>query len=213
VLLFAMGGYTAGGTVGLVVGGLVGAVWSGILMQVVRFIDRTKRFRSALATGSLIAAGALLVFTLGMGTLEYALMAVAFDDNPEWVVGLTHGVIAQQDILVFIIFNSLLEAVVVPVAVLLNWREPARRSLVIAGASIFYAVRIWTYIYFAPAFFGYNAIASTAELFEILRLRMTLDYGRALLEVAEAILFFWAAVRPASQTSSPSGNAGVAQAT
>ena len=67
VLLFAMGGYTASGAVGLVVGGVAGAFWSVVLALVVRFVDRTWRLRSISPTSSLILAGACWSSLWGWG--------------------------------------------------------------------------------------------------------------------------------------------------
>lgn len=197
VLLFTLGGYTASGVRGAAVGAVTGIVWSGVLALIAWAVRRTTRLLSALATIALVAAGAVLFFTLGAGTLEYMLISKASSTTPEWLATITKGPLAEQDILFFIIFNSLLEAVLVPLAVLLNWHNPRRRRTVLVAALIFYAIRVWTYFYFAPEYFDYADITSTQQLVDTLRTRLTLDYGRIALSVVAAALFFRAAVLPA----------------
>lgn len=198
VTVFGLGGYTASSTQGALIGVGAGVVWCAVLGLLVWLVNRTTRLRRALATGTLVAAGAVLFFTLGAGTLEYMLISKAIDTTPEWLATITKGPLAEQDILFFIIFNSLLEAVLVPLAVLLNWGYRRRRATVVTAALIFYAIRIWTYFYFAPEYFDYADITTTQQLVESLRSRMTLDYGRIALVLASAALFFRAAVRPAA---------------
>jgi hypothetical protein len=48
------------------------------------------------------------------------------------------------------ISNTISEYFLIPLALLLNWRIPGRRTLVIALALVFYADRVLTYTYFAP---------------------------------------------------------------
>ncbi|HET8660540.1 MAG TPA: hypothetical protein VFM55_16245 [Micromonosporaceae bacterium] len=198
VTVFGLGGYTASGVQGALIGVGAGVVWCAVLGLFVWLVNRTKRLRRALAASTLVAAGAVLFFTVGAGTLEYMLISKAIDTTPEWLATITKGPLAEQDILFFIIFNSLLEAVLVPLAVLLNWGDRRRRLTVVTAALIFYAVRIWTYFYFAPEYFDYADITTTQQLVQSLRSRMTLDYGRIALVLLSAALFFRAAVRPAA---------------
>jgi len=198
VTVFGLGGYTASGIQGKLVGVGAALAWCVVLGLVVWLVNRTTRLRRALATGTLVAVGAVLFFTLGAGTLEYMLVSKAIDTTPEWIATITKGPLAEQDILFFIIFNSLLEAVLVPLAILLNWGDRRRRIIVVTAALIFYAIRIWTYFYFAPEYFDYADITTTQQLVEAMQSRMTLDYGRIALVLVSAVLFFWAAVRPAA---------------
>jgi hypothetical protein len=197
-ILFALGGKALGGLPAMLTWGATGLAWAIGLGLIARLIRRGEKLRFGLATASLLAAGALLFFTQGAGTLEYMLMGKAMSSMPEWLTTITSGPLADQDILFFVIFNTLLEAVVVPLLIFLNWHHPERRRLVLVGALLFYAIRIWTYFYFAPAYFNYDDVRSTQELVDTLRTRMLLDVGRMALNFTQAALFLWAAVRPPS---------------
>ena len=91
-------------------------------------------------------AGATLFLTMGGGVYEYMLIRKALESTPEWITTITSGPLGEQVILYFIIFNSLLEIFLVPLAPLLNWNLPKRRVVVLAAGLIFYAIRIWTYL-------------------------------------------------------------------
>jgi len=51
--------------------------------------------------------------------------------RPPWQGGLTF----------FLIFNTLMEWLVIPAALSLNWQLPRRRALIAAGALLYYAAR------------------------------------------------------------------------
>lgn len=52
----------------------------------------------------------------------------------------------------YFVANPLLETVIIPLALLTNWHIPRRRALLIVTALVFYGMRVWTYLYFAPIF-------------------------------------------------------------
>jgi hypothetical protein len=195
-LLFVFGGYTAGGVQTALFFGLAGIIWSFILVLIATAINRTKKFQVWLANWILLAAASLLFFTLGAGVLTYMLMGGAIASMPEWLHTITGGPLAEIDIMFYIIFNSVLEAIVIPMAVLVNWDNAKRRKLVLTAALVFYGVRVWTYMYFAPEYFNYESITQTAQLADILTTRMRLDYLRIALNIFQAVLFYSAALIP-----------------
>ena len=84
----------------------------------------------------------------------------------------------------------------VPLALLLNWHMPGRRMFALAAGLIFYAIRIWTYIYFAPQYFDFGEMAFSEQLVNDLMTRMSIDNIRFVLQTFEAGLFFRAALGP-----------------
>jgi len=193
VVIFAMGWSNFGLAAGLL-GGVGGLVWVLILAGIVRLIRRSEKLAGSLSTFVLFSAGATLFLTMGGGIYEYMLMHKALATTPEWIVTITAGPLGEQVILYFIIFNSLLEIFLVPLALLLNWRMPGRRVFVLAAGLIFYAIRIWTYIYFAPQYFDFGEMTFSEQLINDLMARMSIDNIRFVVQTVEAVLFFRAAL-------------------
>lgn len=127
---------------------------------------------------------------------EYMLMHRTLATTPEWIVTITAGPLGEQVILYFIIFNSLLEILLVPLALLLDWHMPGRRTFVLAAGLIFYAIRTWTYLYFAPQYIDSGEMAFSQQLVDDLMTRMSIDNFRFLIQTIEAGLFLRAALGP-----------------
>lgn len=192
VIVFALGWRNVGGLTGALIGAVAGLLWILLLAFLIRRLS--SKWRERLATAVLLAAAAILCIELGGGTFEYLLLSKAIATSPEWIVTLTSGPLAQQVILFFIVFNSLLEILVIPSAVLLNWNDSQRRPFVLAAAGIFYVVRIWTYLTFAPEYIAYGEAAFSAQLVRDLQKRMAVDTIRIAMMIAEVIFLFRASV-------------------
>ena len=198
VIIFALGWSIVGGFTGALLGGIGGLVWALLLGYIVKLINRMEKWKGWLATAVLLASGAILFLQLGGGVFEYMLLTKAIETSPEWITTITSGPLAEQVILYFIIFNSLLEIILVPLALLLNWRTPQRRVLVLVAGLIFYTIRIWTYLTFAPEYFAFGDMALSQQLVDQLKTRMAIDSIRTLMMVGEAVIFFCAALVPTS---------------
>jgi hypothetical protein len=109
----------------------------------------------------------------------------------------------EQVILYYIIFNSLLEIFLVPLALLLNGHMPGRRVFVLAAGVIFYVIRIWTYLYFAPQYFEFGEMAFSEQFINSLVTRMSIDNIRFVIQTIEAGVFF-RALGPISSVSNES---------
>jgi hypothetical protein len=203
IIIFAMGWSNFGFAAGLI-GGVGGLVWVLALAGIVRLIQRSEKLAASLSTIVAVAAGATLFLTMGGGIYEYMLMRKALATTPEWIVTITAGPLGEQVILYFIIFNSLLEIFLVPLALLLNWHMPGRRVFVLAAGLIFYVIRIWTYLYFAPQYFEFGEMAFSEQLVNNLVTRMSIDNIRFVIQTIEAGLFFRAALGPVSSVSNES---------
>ena len=81
-----------------------------------------------------------------------------------------------------------------PLGLLLNWHMPERRIFVLVAGLIFYAIRIWTYLYFAPQYFDFDQMTFSEQLVNDLMDRMSIDNIRFVVQIVEAGLFFRAAL-------------------
>lgn len=196
IIIFALGWSNLGGLTAALIGGAGGLVWGLALAGIVSLIQRSEKLTGWLATAVVLAAGATLFLMMGGGVYEYMLMGKALDTTPEWITTITSGPLGEQVILYFIIFNSLMEIFLVPLALFLNWNMPGRRKFVLAAAAIFYAIRVWTYLYFAPQYFDFGEMAFSQQLVDDLTTRMSIDNLRFVIQTLEAVLFFCAALVP-----------------
>jgi hypothetical protein len=200
MIIFAMGWSNFGSTAGII-GGFGGLLWILALAGIVRLMQRSEKLTAALSAIVVLGAGAILFLTMGGGVYEYMLMHKALEVSPEWITTITSGPLGEQVILYFIIFNSLLEIFLVPLALLLNWNMPGRRRFVLAACLIFYAIRIWTYLYFAPQYFDFGEMAFSEQFIKDLTARMSIDNIRFVIQTMEATLFFRAALGSTSTLS------------
>jgi hypothetical protein len=105
---------------------------------------------------------AFVAMTLFGGSLLAMLLYVA-SPTPENVLTLMRPPF-KGGFSFFVTFNSLMEWLVIPVAVFLNWRHPRRRRLLVAVAVLFYLSRVWTYIYFVPQIFRFMTLQASTPL-------------------------------------------------
>jgi hypothetical protein len=137
------------GVVGFAIGAAVGLVWSSLLGLVATQLSSKESWRLNLAQASILAA-ALVAGALFGGGLLYQLLMSAGINSPSTLPTLLQSAIGNPLNLFFITFNTLMEYVCIPAAIFFNWNIPRRRRLLLPTAVLFYAMRIWTYVYFAP---------------------------------------------------------------
>ena len=93
--------------------------------------------------------------------------------------------------LFIITLNTLMEWLLIPAALFLTWRIPERRMFIVSAAVIYYAMRIWSYIYFVPNIFEFGAMPAggpfSAELVERFRLWVSLSWFRAAIDIATSV--------------------------
>jgi hypothetical protein len=152
-------------------------------------------FLAALGSG-LLAGGALLVLMLlsaGLGA-------------PSTSFTIIHPPFGGSFNLFIITLNSLMEWLLIPAALLLNWHIPKRRTLIVIAAVVYYAMRVWTYVYFVPNIFEFGAIPPegpfSAEVVERFRIWVNLSWLRFGFDISTNLLFLLSAFVPVS----PDGN-------
>jgi len=148
-------------------------------------------FLAALGSG-LLAGGALLEMLLlsaGLGT-------------PSTTFTMIHPPFGGSFNLFIITLNSLMEWLLIPAALFLNWRIPERRTLIVIAAGLYYAMRVWTYIYFVPNIFEFGALSPdgpfSAEVVERFRIWVNLSWLRFGVDILTNLLFLLAAFVAAS---------------
>jgi hypothetical protein len=151
-------GSSLGGPIAAIIGAIVGLGWGigvGILSAwlVRRWPSISRRW---------LCIGAFIAATLFGGSLFAMLLYVASPTpenilalmRPPWKGGFTF----------FVIFNSLMEWLVIPLALFLNQKYPRRRPLLITCAVLFYLSRVWSYVYFVPQIFRFMRIQTTEPI-------------------------------------------------
>jgi hypothetical protein len=186
-------GSSLGGPIAAIIGAIVGLGWGigvGILSAwlVRRWPSISRRW---------LFIGAFIAATLFGGSLFAMLLYVASPTpenilalmRPPWKGGFTF----------FVIFNSLMEWLVIPLALFLNWQYPRRRPLLITCAVLFYLSRLWSYVYFVPQIFRFMQIQTIAPISgkvasDVLKW-VNLSWIRCAIDVVVAILFLRATAK------------------
>ncbi len=100
----------------------------------------------------------------------------------------------------FVIFNSLLEWLLLPIILFLNWRIPARKKALLVGTTLYYCARCWTYVYFVPIFFELMALPQgqlvSADLANQMMLWVNLSWIRCAIDGVLATVLLYAIARP-----------------
>jgi hypothetical protein len=178
----------------------MGSLVGFIAMRVARSESR----RAALANGSMFLA-TLGAGLMAGGALLQQMLASAGLGTPSTAFTIIHPPFGGSFSLFIITMNSLMEWLLMPVALFLNWHIPKRRTLIVIAAAAFYAMRLWSYIYFVPNIFEFGALPPdgpfSAEVVEQFRMWVNLSWLRfALQDVLTYLLLLLAAFVPASAT-------------
>jgi hypothetical protein len=194
--LGGLGGYAAGG---FIAGGVVaGLLWLLPAALVARAVNRRiDRLPSRANLWTLV--GALAATLLIGGAVSQKMMF----STPDSYLAMIQSGAGDGATGFFIIVNTLLEWIVVPMIVLCSWRLAGRRNLAITAAVIFYAERATTYLYFAPTVLGWTkgpAGQTTPALLDQATLWTHLDLTRVLVDAVTVILLLIAVLRPTRTT-------------
>jgi hypothetical protein len=189
-LIGALGAFL-GGPIATIIGGIMGLIW-GILIG---FGSRWAARQWSSLPRRWLDFAAFVAMTLFGGSLFAMLLYVA-SPTPENVLTLMRPPF-KGGFSFFVTFNSLMEWLVIPVAVFLNWRHPRRRRLLAAVAVLFYLSRAWTYIYFVPQIFRFMTLQAGTPLSsegasDVLRW-VNLSWIRCAIDGIVAVLFLRAA--------------------
>ena len=205
VVVSAIGFSTLGGFSAALLAGSLALGWSLLLGFITMRVARSESRKAALANASVF----LVTLAMGLmagGGLPYQLLLSAGLSTPSTTFTIVHPPFAGTSNLFIITMNSLMEWLLIPAALFLNWHIPKRRTLIVIAAAAFYAMRVWSYVYFVPNIFEFGALPPdgpfSAEVVERFRMWVNLNWLRfAIQDVLTYLLFLLAAFVPASATS------------
>jgi hypothetical protein len=207
-LMGAVGTLFLGSALTVVVGTVVGAAWGFLLALAARRLHRDGRGLPRYANAAMFAAVIGAGYLAGGGFLDQMLTAAGLASR-EAILTLYHPPFDASINLFIITANTLMEYVLLPAALLLNWDVRGRRVLLLIAAVAFYAMRVWTYVYFVPNIFEFAALPAggpyPAAVIERFTSWVTLSWLRAPIDAGVFVLLTLAALRPVRDDDFDSG--------
>ena len=199
----ALGATALGSVTAALLWAVAGLVWGLLLRFIAMRLARSESRRPGLANASVFLA-ALCSGMLAGGTLLVQMLLTAGLGAPSTSFTIIHSPFGGSFNLFIITLNSLMEWLLIPAALFLNWHIPKRRTLIVIAAAVYYGMRVWTYIYFVPVIFEFGAIPPdgpfSAEVVERFRIWVNLSWIRFGVDISTNLLFLLAAFVPASVT-------------
>jgi len=213
VVVSAIGFSTLGGFGAALIAAGVGLGWALFVGFIAMRLARRESWRPALANASVFLATLGAGLMAGGSLLQQMLLSAGLG-TPSTTFTIVHPPFGDSFSLFIITLNSLMEWLLMPVALFLNWHIPKRRTFIIIAASAFYAMRLWSYIYFVPNIFEFGALPPdgpfSAEIVERFRIWVNLSWLRfAIQDALTYLLLLLAAFVPASASDNFRKSAGV----
>ncbi len=139
-----------GGPIFAVLGAVVGALWGVGLVYVAARMSRSPARRQRWANATLFATVVAAGLITGVGFLSLLMMNAALGSRPQVFADMVRGAVGDAEALPFFLFNTPLEWILVPAALLLTWSNPRARKLMLTALILWTLQRVWTYTYFVP---------------------------------------------------------------
>ena len=158
----ALASTLAGSVAVVAIGAVIGLGWGVLVGRIAGWLSQREDRDLKLANRSMLLA-VLAATTLFGGSLFAMMLYSAASSAPEIVLFLMRPPM-KGGFTFFLIFNTLMEWLVIPAAVYFNWHLSQRRILIVAGALLYYAARVWTYLYFVPNIFEFMATSTDGPL-------------------------------------------------
>ena len=205
VVVGGLGFSTLGGFSAALVAGGVGLGWALFLGFIAMRLAPSESRRAALANASVFLATLGAGLMAGGALLQQMLVSAGLG-APSTTFTMVHPPFGGSFSL-FITMNSLMEWLLMPMALFCNWHIPKRRTFIVIAAVAFYAMRLWSYIYFVPNIFEFGALPPdgpfSAEIVEQFRMWVNLSWLRfAIQDALTYLLLLLAAFVPASASAS-----------
>jgi hypothetical protein len=202
VVVSAIGFSTLGGFSAALIAGALALGWSLLLGFITMRVARSESRRAASANVAMFLTTLALGVTAGGALLQQMLLSAGLS-TPSTTFTIIHPPFGGSFSLFIITLNSLMEWLLMPVALFCNWHIPKRRTLIVIAAVAFYAMRLWSYIYFVPNIFEFGALPPdgpfSAEVVERFRMWVNLSWLRfAIQDALTYLLLLLAAFVPAS---------------
>jgi hypothetical protein len=197
---------TLGGPFAAMIFGAVGFLYGLLAFAVARRLTRSSR-RAMFANVSLYAATFAITCLTGVGLQIMPIMDVSITHAPQFFADLVRSPIGDAEALPYYLLNTPLEWLLIPAALLLNARIPKRRTLVLIAAMMFFALRVWSYLYFVPDILDWNQGTTgqplSADQLDQAALWVDLSWIRLGADAAIALLLLGAAFIPAARADVP----------
>jgi len=152
---------------------LLGAGWGAALGLLGLWIRNRARLGAWLEDG-FVSLGAVGFAFAGCGGLMAILMLKGTIDSSS-LTGETLESTFLPSIPYYIVANSILELLVVPLVIVLSWRPGVRRVLVLAAAGLYFVMRVWTYLAFVPRRLGWAESDHTTQVLTAAERRQAAD--------------------------------------
>jgi hypothetical protein len=146
---------TLGGPVAAMTFGAIGFLWGVLAFLLARRLNGSSR-RAMFANISLYTATFAITGLTGVGLQIMPIMDVSITHAPQFFADLVRPPIGDAEALPYYLLNTPLEWLLIPAALLLNARIPQRRTLIMIAATMFFALRVWSYLYFIPDILDWN---------------------------------------------------------
>lgn len=135
--------------------GIIGFAFAGFLWAIfLGFIAKRLMRREAWSEWFANAPVFLIIIALGLSAgvgLIYILMMNAALSVPSLIYDILFALMGPA-IPYYIVINSLMEWLIVPFSVFLNWNAaPKRRTYILLAVVLFFIMRVWIYLTFAVA--------------------------------------------------------------
>jgi hypothetical protein len=192
MIVFGLGTRTEFGIPGLFAGAAFGLGWGLLVGWVAKRVRRNDVLRAKAEDALVFCAVVAMSFVL-VGGIVIAMLIVSALDEPS-TTSATVLALARPTLPYFIITNTSMELLFVPGVVFFGWRPGRRRTLILRAVAGYFAMRVWTYLFYAEDR-TLNATAETLSRDDMAWYRDSLatDYGRIALNVVVFVLFLAAA--------------------
>jgi hypothetical protein len=195
-----------GGPFPAAVFGAVGFAWGVLVVLIAARLIRAPR-RATFGNLALYAATFATACLTGVGLHSMPIMAVSVDRAPQFFADLVRPPVGDAEALPFYLLNTPLEWLLIPAALVLNAWIPTRQKLILIAAVMFFALRVWSYVYFIPQILDWSEGQAgqplTAAQLEQATLWVDLSWIRLAMDAAIALLLLGAAFVPAVVARSP----------
>jgi hypothetical protein len=140
----------------------VGAAW-GIVLGIGATWLRSRPKPAAWVEDSLVFLGTVaLAFAACGGVMALLMLNGALGSSS--LTGETLEEMFLPMIPYYIAVNAPLELLIMPGLIYLGWRSGRRRVLIVIGAALYFALRVWTYLAYVPARLGFAESGHTTTL-------------------------------------------------
>lgn len=131
-----------------------------VMVAVAAWINRRDGRRRFVADGTLFLGALTAGGLFGTGFIFLPLLHDLLAISPQTLPTILQPPIGIDLSIYYFVANPLMETIIIPLALLTNWHILRRRTLLIVAALVFYGMRAWTYLYFAPIFMNLAQLPS-----------------------------------------------------